>query len=50
MLSQFKKIFMTNCFEELKKKLKKVAEEFNLDYEELEKLYLQHIKNFIEEN
>ena len=50
MLSQFKKIYMTNCVEMYKTKLKKVAEEFNLDYAELEKLYLQDMINYIEEN
>ena len=39
---------MTNSFEHLKESLKKVAEEFDLDYEELEKLYLQDIKDFID--
>lgn len=50
MLSQFKKIYMKNVFDMLKEKLQKIAEEFNLDYDELERLYLQDMKNFIEEN
>ena len=50
MLIKFKKIYMTNAYELFKTKLQKIAEEFNLEYEELEKLYLQDMKNFIEEN
>lgn len=50
MLIKFKKIYMKNAYELFKEKLQKIAEEFNLDYEELEKLYLQDMKNFIEEN
>ena len=33
-----------------KVKLQKVAEEFNLDYAELEKLYLQDMINYINDN
>jgi hypothetical protein len=50
MLVQFKKIYMKNTYEMLKKKLMKVAEEFNLDYDELERAYLQEIKDYIEKN
>ena len=50
MLSQFKKIYMTNCVAMYKVKLQKVAEEFNLDYAELEKLYLQDMINYINDN
>ena len=41
---------MKNSFEMFKVKLQKIAEEFNLDYAELERLYLQDMKNFIEAN
>lgn len=50
MLVEFKKIYMKNIYEMLKQKLIKVAEEFDLDYNELERSYLQDIKNFIENN
>ena len=50
MLVQFKKIYMKNVYEMLKEKLLKIAEEFDLDYNELERAYLQDIKNFIEDN
>ena len=50
MLIQFKKIYMKNVYDMLKEKLMKVAEEFNLDYDELERAYLQDIKNFIDDN
>ncbi len=47
MLKQFKKIYMTNIYNTIKERLEKVAEEHNLDYNELEKLYLKDIKEFI---
>ena len=50
MLVQFKKIYMTNIFNNMKEKLQKVAEEHGLNYEELEELYLKDIKEFIESN
>lgn len=50
MLTEFKYIFMKNSFETIKKKLQDIAEEFNLDYEKLEKDYLEDIKKFIEDN
>ena len=48
MLGEFKKIYMTNVFNLLKIKLQEIAEEHNLDYEELEKLYLEDIKTYIQ--
>jgi hypothetical protein len=50
MLTDFKKIYMKNSFEMIKLKLLRIAEEFKLDYEELEKLYLKDIKEYIEQN
>jgi len=47
MLKQFKKIYMTNIYNTIKERLEKVAEEHNLDYNELEQLYLKDIKEFI---
>ena len=47
MLKQFKKIYMTNIYNTIKERLEKVAEEHNLDYNELEELYLKDIKEFI---
>ena len=49
MLAEFKKIFMKQAYENFKEKLLKIAEEFNLDYEELEQLYLKDIKDSIEQ-
>ena len=47
MLKEFKKIYMTNIYHTIKERLEKVAEEHNLDYNELEDLYLKDIKEFI---
>ena len=49
MLDEFKKSYMKNAYDMMKLKLLRIAEEFNLDYEELEKLYLADIKKYIEE-
>ena len=38
---------MTNIYNTIKERLEKVAEEHNLDYKELEELYLKDIKEFI---
>ena len=50
MLDTFKKIYMTNIFNSMKERLEKIAEEHNLNYEELEESYLKDIKLFIENN
>ena len=50
MINNFKKIYMINIYETLSKKLKILALNHNLKYEELEELYLKDIKNFIENN
>ena len=44
----FKKIYMINIFNMLKLKLQEIADNFNLNYDELEELYLKDIKLFIE--
>ena len=47
MLKQFKQIYMTNIYNTIKERLEKVAEEHNLDYNELEELYLKDVKEFL---
>ena len=50
MLVQFKKIYMKQVYDMFKDKLMNIAKEFNLNYNELEKVYLEDIKFFIENN
>ena len=38
---------MTNIYNTIKERLEKVAEEHNLDYNELEELYLKDIKEYL---
>jgi len=41
---------MKNIFDSLSTMLKKIADKHNLDYNELEELYLSDIKSFISED
>jgi predicted DNA-binding protein (UPF0251 family) len=46
--NMFKSVFIQNIYNELKEKLLKIAKEHNLNYEELEELYLKDMKDFTE--
>lgn len=43
----FKKIYIKNIYNLFKERLMKIAETYNLDYDELETLYLKDMKEFI---
>lgn len=50
MIEEFKKYYYTQIYELLKTELKKIAEEFNLDYNELENTYLNDFKKVLNIN
>lgn len=47
MIDEFRKYYYTQIFNLLSNELKKIAEEFNLDYKELEEIYLSDFKPYL---
>lgn len=47
MIDEFRKYYYTQIFTILSNELKKIAEEFNLDYKELEETYLLDFKPYL---
>lgn len=47
MIQEFRKYYYTEIFNLLSNELKKIAEEFNLDYKELEETYLSDFKPYL---
>jgi len=49
LLYEYKKKIYGDLYKLFQKELKKISIEFNLDYKELEDLYLSEFKNFLKE-
>lgn len=47
MLNEYRKYYYKSIFELLKKELEKIANEFNLDYQQLEDEYLSDFKKYL---
>lgn len=47
MIEEFRKYYYNSIFQLFKQELEKIANEFNLDYQELEDLYLSDFKKYL---
>lgn len=50
MIKEFRKYYYTSIFNLFKEQLINIANEFNLDYKELEELYLSEFKEYLNLN